>query len=574
MSIIGPNTPFIPQDSENVSANEKQDEKWKFVPSEDTRTSAKKLKQTLTPIQNQKAELKKSAEKIKNLESPLLPKKDSTGSNVYPLSLESTNPHALFKPGKSNTSKAILCAKIAKMLDLPGSIPKTIQATASQILSKGDLDDSGKAIIYKRATINDKEYLVNPSDCFDIRYVVEEDDGTFTVKLANQITLQLTKDGDGYHTRLVRNDDDEDYETQKEPEGGVFANDEESIEFEEEADTEREWNESTEDDLSEQEVYDRELVEFEGGGVEHQDETSEIEEEDINPEDLNEQSAFFANDNEFLVLAEGAHALDTDDNGEYVQRGDMRFELEDSGDEEGYTLVGKDVEGFIQDWIPDVVTEINGETVDTLKPSAARDAFYGLIDTNSFMESALLAMLFRTQDGKASNLEDTNFLFIKSDSQLQLKLIDLDETWPTKNDISDDPAFAKEGAVCAFQLGLMGYPQAHMQLDSAQKEHVVHLLQKVHKNRAAMIAAIDKYEVDTTRVEAVKGAFMEVLDRLESFNTDKPFALRDLVFHVFPEYQKQWQALEALGLPREEVAKWVGKASVDKVTALRSRVKT
>ncbi len=62
-----------------------------------------------------------------------------------------------------------------------------------------------------------------------------------------------------------------------------------------------------------------------------------------------------------------------------------------------------------------------------------------------------------------------------------------------------------------------------------------------------------------------------MLDRLDSFNTDQPFTLKDLVFHVFPEYQKQWQSLERLGLPREEIARWVGKASVEEVTALRSR---
>ncbi len=592
MSSIGPKNPFIPPNSENLPANKKQAKTSKILPQEQNSAPSTKLKQVLQPLQNQKAELKKSAEKIKNLESPLLPKKDATGSNVYPLTLESTNPHAVFKPGKSNTMKAILCAKVAKMLDLRDSIPKTIEATASHVISKGDLDDKGEAIIYERALINDKEYLVNPNDCFDIRFVEERADGGCRVKLANNLCLKLTKDGDGYVAHLEREEEDASVDDEKAPfdrqrNDDLMSEDEASgleVVFNERAedvsDDERDFM-SFDVQRNVNSIDDEESIDAEdaGRGEDSQSDISDEElaqddEEDFNPEDFDGQRVLFANDREILVFEEGAHLLQEDDEGEYVQRGEARFVLHDSEDEEGgHTLIGRDVEGFIQDWIPDVVTEINGNTVDTLVPSKTRDAFFSMIDTKSFMESLLLAMLFRTQDGKASNLEDTNFLFIKSDDHLQLKLIDLDETWPTTNDLTDDPVLAKKGAICALQLGLMGYPQAHMQLDGDEKAHVVALLQKIEQNRDGMLAALDKYQVDSSRTDQVKRAFNEVLDGFRSFNTDQPFTLANLVFHVFPEYRKQWDALESLGLPREEIAKWVGKATVEEVIALRQRKK-
>ncbi len=534
MATIGPNQPYIPPNSENVPKSPKSDKKPIKGPQQQNLQSAAKLEKILKPMQDQKQQLRASAEKIKNLPSPLMPKKDSTGSNVYPLHLEATNPHAVFKPGKSNTIKAILCSKVAKMLELHDSVPKTIEATASHVISKGDLDDEGKPIAYDKATINDQEYLINPSDCFDIRYLKPSDDEGYIVKLANNITLKLTKDGDGFVTSLERTED-------------------EAI------------DESSEDD----DLFASSDVE-EANQVQHE----EPEEEDFNPEDLNGVRVYFANDDEFLVLEQGAHLLLGDEQSQYVQRGDSRFELVEDETDETTTLIGRDVEGFVQNWVPDVVTQINGKPVDTLAPSKTREVFFNMINTDSFSDSIVLAMLFRTQDGKASDLEDTNFLFIKADDQLKLKLIDLDETWPTQNDLTDDPVLAKKGSICALQLGLMGYPQAHVQLDGAEKEHVVQLLGKIQENKNNVLLALDKYQVgDNVRSDAVKGAFNEVVDRLATFDTEKPFTLADMIFHVFPEYHKQWQALQKLGLPREEIAKWVGKASVDEVTQLRGRRK-
>lgn len=474
MSTVGSPSPFTPP-SENVPENKRKAPEG----SQDSRV--------LRPIgENQKEYLQKAAEMIKKLDSPLLPKKDS---NVYFL-----NPHVVFKPGKANTMRAILCQKVAKILGLEKSVLKTIEATASEVLSQRDLDDQGLPITYDRAVINGQEWLVNMEDASSIQYIISTDDGC-QVKLHDGVLYTLKEEGDGF------------------------------------------------------------IVE-----------STDADEDDETDFDKNEHVLIATiDDQDFLVKEESAHPVVGSDNLHVLREG-TRFELRAS--QEGTTLIAKDVEGLLQPMVQDVVTQIGGVTVDTLRPSKAREAFFAMINPISFIDSVVLSVLFRTQDGKAADLNDSNFLFTKEGEQLNVTLIDLDETWPTQNDFSSDPELMKrgKGKISALRLGLMGYPQAHTPLTGEQKAHLLDLLNKIKDNSNSMMAVVDRYKVaDGPSLEAVKNSFKEVIEKLIEFSNRTEFTLKDLVFHIFPEYQKQWQALEKTSMPQEEIATWIGYCSLDEV---------
>lgn len=267
----------------------------------------------------------------------------------------------------------------------------------------------------------------------------------------------------------------------------------------------------------------------------------------------------FLEDVPYLVAKEDAHKV-VAEGSPHVRRGDTRFELKKSDD--ATMLVAKDVLGMLQTKVKHVVTKINGKDIDISELTMRNDpkkllkTFFSKIDANSFIESVVLAILFRTQDGKANSLHDTNFLFSDDKGKLTITLIDFDETWPTSNNFVTDPEIvARAGRdVAPIRLGLLAYPQAHEPLTGEAKEHLTKLLTTIKTKRAELVQEVR----NKLNNEAAVKAFEEVLDRLES---QTPATLKELVFSIFPTYKEQWELLERSKIPKEEIANLLGYAS-------------
>lgn len=273
----------------------------------------------------------------------------------------------------------------------------------------------------------------------------------------------------------------------------------------------------------------------------------------------------------YLVAKEDAHKID-EEGSPHIRRGTTRFELTKSDD--ATMLVAKNVLGMLQTKVKDVITKINGRDIDIRELSLRKDpnklleTFFSKIETNSFIESVVLAILFRTQDGKANSLDDTNFLFTEKSGKLHITLIDFDETWPTSNNAVTDPEIvARAGRdVAPIRLGLLAYPQAHTPLTAEAKEHLATLLTTISTKRAKLVQ-----EVKTNlNNEAAVTAFEEVLDRLESAQTT---TLKELVFSIFPTYKAQWELLESNKVTQEEIADLLGYAGKQELIQ-RYRIKT
>ncbi len=465
--------------------------------------------------------LESTRNKIRRLESPLMPRKGSTAVGVYPITSPSkTNPHAVFKPGKMNSTKAILCRKVAEILDLDACVPPTIKARAAFLISQDDLDESLNPIIYKKAYKEGAPWLVNLEMACPVISLHKK-----VVSLGKGCDFTLEKE-DGVITLEPKTAKAEDHKL----------------------------------------AYEEVLI-LSVDGRDH------------------------------IVQAEAAHPITCGVLSSYVKRGNDRFELKMSQDaddiysdeekdscgtetrSDSFTeskdtieipdnvlLMRSNVTGLLQPMIQNVVTEIDGMALNMVSPSERRDKFFSMINTCSFINSVVLAILFRTQDGKAGCLDDTNFLFTQEQERLNLTLIDLDETWPVGNGLTKDPELRSKGEVAALRLGLMAYPQAHQYLQDNDKAHLGALLQRINQRRDALLSRLNKCKLPES--EKVTAAFVEVLDRLNQFYKEKeasPVSLADLVFYVFPEYQKQWNELAAMGVPREKIASFIGFASVAEV---------
>lgn len=461
-------------------------------------------------------------EKISRPDSPpLLAIKGTNANDICFIGSPSkeTKPHTVFKP--ANQSRAILCSDIAEILDLDASVPVTIEAKAAQVISKEDLDETSKPIIYKKVYINGEPWLANPDDC----YLVHNKNKS-SVSLFGGCDFTIEEDDDGIN--LVP-------KTKK----------------------------AEKHALAHEEVIFGTL-----DGKNH------------------------------VIKFESALPITVDHQSPHVKRGEVRLELRASqGDDvpssssdeadifetcqggstdetdipENVLLVREEVEGFLQPMIQNVVTDIDGVPIDIVRIAKTRDTFYSMINSISFINSVMLAILFRTQDGKAHYLRESNFLFTEHNGKLNLTLIDLDETWPCSNGISEAPHLQEKGEIAALRLGLMGYPQAHEPLAGENKVHFMTLVEKIKQRQVALISAVEHHHLDNS--ERVILAFTEVLTKIAEFHEKaekQEFSLADLVFHVFPVYKQQWDELSELELSREEIAAQIGFCSVDEQKQLRA----
>jgi len=273
----------------------------------------------------------------------------------------------------------------------------------------------------------------------------------------------------------------------------------------------------------------------------------------------------------YLVAKEDAHPV-VEEGSPHVRRGSSRFDLKQSDD--AMLLVAKDVLGMLQTKVKNVVTKINGQEINIRElaqkdPKKLLQAFFSKIDSKSFAESVILATLFRTQDGKANSLDDTNFLFSDDTGKLTLTLIDFDETWPTSNAFVQDPEIVQRagGDVAPIRLGLLAYPQAHSPLTGEVKEHVTKILHTITSKRAELVQEAKNKLQDDKAVSA----FEELLDRMGALQAT-PSSLKELVFALFPTYKAQWELLEKNNVPREDIADQLGYGGLSELKR-RFRIK-
>ncbi|MBS0635907.1 MAG: hypothetical protein JSS12_00200 [Verrucomicrobia bacterium] len=137
--------------------------------------------------------LEETKEKIEKLESPLLAKKGDHANNVYPIRFDSPEPLAVFKPGKGDTIRTILCGRIARILDLEECIPPTIEARAAFVISKEDLSIDQEPIVYEKVFIDDSPWYADLDAAATIDNL--EDDN---VTLEGGYSFRIEHEDDGY----------------------------------------------------------------------------------------------------------------------------------------------------------------------------------------------------------------------------------------------------------------------------------------------------------------------------------------------------------------------------------------
>lgn len=291
---------------------------------------------------------------------------------------------------------------------------------------------------------------------------------------------------------------------------------------------------------------------------------------------------------------------------EYVERNHQPYHIEPAGNY--YHVVGRTVWGMVQAKVGDVFIRPTPQSLpidiiqDKGKPQLK--AFYDRIDMPSFIQAFIMTILLRPQDGKVSNLEESNVLFQAiieeggsqekplskkqaaavrktvsfeelptslEQTKLRPVLIDLDETMPPNNKESVLPGF--EG-VHPLRCGLMGFPHARQPLNPEEKGLANSLLVNIIRNKEAIrtfLAPYSRAKSFDFSSENIK-ACDEVIDRIDSFIEKKQSAswtLEDLFFHVFPEYKEQWEILDKFNDPPEVKASLIGLESKEKLKARR-----
>lgn len=453
---------------------------------------------------------------------PLFAIKGPNANDVCFIGSPTANPHTVFKAGKANAVKAILCSKIAKILDLEACVPTTIEAKAAQVISKEDLDERLNPIVYKKVYIDGEPWLANPSDCYAVH-----SRNKHSVSLFGGCDFTIEKEDDAYNV------------VPKTPKAEKHP-------------------------LAFQEVLFGTL-----DGEKHV-----FKRESCIPVTVESHSPQVQRGEVRLALkaSKGEDELKNSSDDDLFEPG-VQIPEEETEIPDNALLVREEVEGFLQPMIQNIVTEIDGVPVDVVHIPKTRDAFYSMINSISFINSVVLAVLFRTQDGKAHYLRDSNFLFTEEGGKLDITLIDLDETWPCSNGLSEAPHLREKGDIAALRLGLMGYPHAHTPLQGEDKSHYDSIIKKIIDRRELLIGAVAEQKLDNS--QRVVQAFTEVLAKMVEFQEkagEVAVTLADMVFHVFPVYKQHWDELSALDLSKEEIAASIGYVSVAEQKELSARM--
>ena len=506
MAITGPTSqPIIPQDSENKPALANLKNLPVTISAPPQSTGRALLRASLN-IEHNKT-LFATAEKLKNLpQAKAIQPKAGIDSDVY------INTDSVFKPDEKgeDTIRAILCSDVAALLGLEKSVPSTIEAVASFAMSSSELDENGEPIVYEAATVNNEQWLVNPHDELSIK---RYDESTGEFKLRDKSSGTLKNEGDGKYSIVKFTDAVNEDEPALEPGDIVLIADlgygKNIVKLEDARPV------STDSEGSPHVVHEGKRFELtrSQANVDDSDELSDEERYDAAEDEINAQDP------------------------------ESTSSIPDSA-----ILIRKDVKGLLQQKIQDAFTDLD---INNPRSKKAVADFFNKIDPSSFIDSMMLAVLFRTQDGRASNLSESNFLFTldsKTD-KYTIALIDFDETWPTENGIRSDTESKEKGDITTLRLGLMGFPQAHQELQGAEKNHLLDILESIKKKNSDLLHVVADSSTSLKDGTKVTKAFEELTQRLIDFydtKKERSFSLADIVFHVFPEYHDQWQKVTSL----------------------------
>lgn len=322
-------------------------------------------------------------------------------------------------------------------------------------------------------------------------------------------------------------------------------------------------------------------------------------------EDFADESFVFVKtfgNNGYIIPEENQHPIIKEGKERYVLRNGQKYKVEKSEDG-SYKVIGRNIEGVLQLKVEDICTKalvkdsksdkMKFKDIDVRVDTPQRKQFYERIDMASFINAFLATMLLRPQDAKLSSLPESNYLFralpnekgeINPDDpncKLEPVLIDLEETIPINNKISQDPDKVQLGTVHPIRNGLLALPHSRKILNDDERLHALNVIKEIIEHRSNIINSLEKFKKDEQKENNKKGvlenqhidAFNEVFDKLEKFylnNLDKDdWTLEKLFFDVFPEYEEQWNLLGNQETP-EYKAQIIGNDSIEEI---KSRLK-
>ena len=198
---------------------------------------------------------------------------------------------------------------------------------------------------------------------------------------------------------------------------------------------------------------------------------------------------FDSNENGYCISKDDLTEISSDMTGDYVIRNDQKYRVENKPNGE-IQVIGREIDGSVQNRIKNPY--FGSKNFNILQPSDEREAFYAKIDMEGFIHAMLAFMLFRSQDGKLSQLNESNILFIETDKKTLAPVwIDLDETLPPNNTFSkqnDD-----KGDVHVLRNGLMALPQARQLLSEHQQKQTEQLIISICNKRRELLAYLTRF---------------------------------------------------------------------------------
>lgn len=472
-------------------------------------------------------------------EDPLAPHRGDFEGAVY------MTPKLVFKPGVPAAVKNSTCYQIAELAGLHDAVPITIAGKASIALDPDK--DCHVLVVDKDLKLVPKKSLVVPANDEELpadAVVITKnppkagEPPSFTMKEGNhKVTLKFSPDGKTCQMERT------DLAKTPSPAGSASPVSDEELDVEDEAPR---YVIARDPTISTQ-YY---LIPVNANRLEIATPTEQVE-ITVQVDDVDDE------------VDDDAVASDSDDDGDQKVKKAAKPKTEQVDVD-----VLEAVPGMVQERVGDLdEAHSKGLSLDAVSP--AREAFLQRVDFDGFVDAFGVTILVAPQDGKASDLSESNFLFKKMKpkevaSPLRPVAIDLNETLPPANDYSREHntgaalnANAQKQVqenIHAVRNGLMGFPQVQQPLTGAA-------LAKVKVKLAHMVAQRAKYAaMDVTSNPAHFGpthrdALLQRIDRVEAFlkakGTAEGWTLQELFFSVFPEYSEQWksfQKIEALSL--------------------------
>ncbi len=554
--------------------------------------------------------LYQTADKLRSAASNVLhlPMKRSgdAASGVYEIpSVTSADESFIFKPDIVKAERAMACYEIAKSLGMENCVLETIKARAPHVKPEF-VDLEGAPITLKTVTINNKPNVVSPDACYlftkremDDREFIrlenpifDEDEKQFTsveFELKGNRLEEVCDPIERYKDETFTAVCDTDSNLYLIPKSAKLLSQEKSGYFETE---DGQWapikqaycvgNTVPESIHSLQFCYEI---------IEGKSETFTLEQGlESKLFDVSQEAVALGeiDGEDHLMVASRCHPISfNEQNSPLIERDGSRSLLKHSGgaleeysDEEGLIpksaiAVSFDV-GYLQIKSPHI-TLFDGKPVVTTDQSEHTKKFFSAIDFDSFSDSVVLALVIDDEDGKSTDLEETNFLFSQKGNKLVLTAIDLDETLGTRND------YLEGTQIPHLRLGLMGYPQADMPLEGANRAHILEKLKKIQETD--LVSILENPDYEHLQDPKIAEALQERVTRMTEFYNDHkdnpaPFTLRDLVYYTFPTYEKAWNEIASLDLPqspqhpkggkltREMIATHVGRDSLEEIVEL------